>query len=590
MLLSAFIALAAFLSVALAPTRVKGAIHSTRTGCSSVSYPTYHFDKGRTGWNDAETTLTTSNVQNLKLVAKLPVDGMVEAQPLVAACQNISGQSVDLLIVATLNNSLYAFNADTGATVWYKHFETPTPSMPGVNCFGGRPSIGILSTPTIDTNSGLIYFVTATGKPSQAAFILHAVSLTSGTLVRTTTIKPNLSSPPFTPGTLFQRPALAENVEIALNRSDIYVAFGSQCEISYDDHGWLFAYNENDFSEDGVLPTTQDTAPPEVPCTPTPKATGNDHVHGFGSIWQSDFGVASDGDTYFATGNGSFTADTNHKDFSMSIVNAHLGVSQHQPTGLEVADWFTPADWCANDIADKDLGTSGVALLPTAPVSLAAIEDHYGTLYLVNRSALGHTGGNGVYSIQLSNPPDRGLWGGPVYWEGASGSPRIAVSRYVASLKNPFGFQTFTIIDTASRVSASAGFVIGGQPETGSDEGGNSPIVTSNGHTNGSYLLWLLTRPPIVSAGPRTASGQPVRLEAFNPEAGMNETTPLVSIPLTPRLAGFAGGQYWSPTVVNGHVYAGSYGSTLSTGQVFIFALNGSRARVNGSTIRRPHP
>src|SRR5436189_5245575 len=86
----------------------------------SVSVLTQHNDNTRAGWNDTETALTTSNVnvQQFGKVFTLPVDGEVYAQPLVIGHLSIGGGNHNVVYVATINNTLYAFDGDNGRLYW----------------------------------------------------------------------------------------------------------------------------------------------------------------------------------------------------------------------------------------------------------------------------------------------------------------------------------------------------------------------------------------------------------------------------------------------------------------------------------------
>src|SRR5258707_7874520 len=84
---------------------------------------TYRNDNARSGLFPTETALTPANVKGLKLLFQKKVDGAVYAQPLCVSNQLVFKGGVsqglhDLLIVATENGSVYAFDAVTGTTYW----------------------------------------------------------------------------------------------------------------------------------------------------------------------------------------------------------------------------------------------------------------------------------------------------------------------------------------------------------------------------------------------------------------------------------------------------------------------------------------
>src|ERR1700689_3537135 len=81
---------------------------------------TYHNDLSRTGQNLKETILTTSDVNStgFGLLFTMGVDSTVDAQPLYVSALTISGASHNVIYTATENDSVYAFDADTGAQLW----------------------------------------------------------------------------------------------------------------------------------------------------------------------------------------------------------------------------------------------------------------------------------------------------------------------------------------------------------------------------------------------------------------------------------------------------------------------------------------
>src|SRR5260221_596927 len=83
----------------------------------STTVSTGSYDNHRTGANTTETILTQSNAGAVRLVCTLTTDGDISGQPLVVTSSLITGVS-HIGITATWANTLYAFNADTCASIW----------------------------------------------------------------------------------------------------------------------------------------------------------------------------------------------------------------------------------------------------------------------------------------------------------------------------------------------------------------------------------------------------------------------------------------------------------------------------------------
>src|SRR5580692_11826710 len=128
---------------------------------AQVSVLTQHNDSGRTGQNLQESILSTStvNVANFGALFSLPVTGNIFAQPLYVPAVTVGGTTHNVVYVATAQNYVYAFDADSGDTnpLWVagqNAMGNPVPSQDicvtdEVECpyTDVIPWIGILATP-----------------------------------------------------------------------------------------------------------------------------------------------------------------------------------------------------------------------------------------------------------------------------------------------------------------------------------------------------------------------------------------------------------------------------------------------------------
>jgi hypothetical protein len=76
---------------------VLGTIQGDAKG-AAFAVTTYHYDNLRTGWNSSETTLTASTFpSNFGVIATVPLDDQVDAQPLVVPNLKIGGKPHDVV-------------------------------------------------------------------------------------------------------------------------------------------------------------------------------------------------------------------------------------------------------------------------------------------------------------------------------------------------------------------------------------------------------------------------------------------------------------------------------------------------------------
>src|SRR5271166_538920 len=285
----------------------------------SVNVLTRNYNNQRTGANLSESTLTTSNVAagQFGKLFMVPVDDEVYAAILYVSSLQIAGGTHNVIYVATMNNSVYAFDADTlGAPLWSRNFNgSGQPefwTQVGLNgtCTANQGNIGILSTPVIDGTAGTIYFVTRTVETTGVVQRLHALDITTGNerANSPTVITATVGSNVFTPASQNQRASLA------LSQGVVYITWASFCDVG-PYNGWVMAYNSTSLAQVGALPITERQA---------------------GGIWMAAAAPVFDsaGNLYFATGNGTWDGAS---QFGESLVKL-------APTSLGVLDYFTPSE------------------------------------------------------------------------------------------------------------------------------------------------------------------------------------------------------------------------------------------------------
>ena len=380
------------------------AVALTASGQTSVL--TQHNDLARTGQNLDETILTTSNV-NVNQFGKLfslPVDGQVYAQPLYVPNVTINGGTHNVLIIATENDSVFAFDADsnTGANaspLWHVSLvdvahgagsgETPwtTAATPISSCTNVQPLIGITSTPVVDPSSGTI-FVEATSTNGSSYFHrLHAIALATGAeesqgpVLVTATVSgtgDGSSGGQLTFDPLYQH----QRSGLLLLNGVIYLAFGSHCDLS-PYHGWLFAYDSATFTQESVFVTTPNG--------------------GLGGVWMAGSGIAADasGNIYIASGNGDFDT-TNVPATEVGDTILKLGTTD---AVLSLLDYFTPSDQACLDTKTKTSAPAGyccflTSLGRTRTFSLRPVKK--GKSIVVNRDQM--TANNSHYNPGTPSP------------------------------------------------------------------------------------------------------------------------------------------------------------------------------------------
>jgi len=354
-----------------------------------VDVVTYHYDIGRTGLNASETILTPSNVSasNFGLLMLLPVDGLVDGQPLYLSSLTAGGQQRNVVYVVTENDSVYAFDADSGAQIWKTSVLGANETTSGDHgCGQITPQIGITSTPVIDRSAGPngTIFVVGMSLDKSGAYHqrLHALDVTTGAELANSPSEIHATYP----GTganssggnvVFDPAQYAERAGLLLLNGVIYMGWTSHCDADpYT--GWLMGYNESTLAQSTVLNLTPN---------------GSE-----GSIWMAGAGLAADssGNIYFLDANGTFDPTLNANGFPASgdFGNGFIKVSTTSGT-LAVADYFESNNTVNESAEDLDLGSGGALVLPDLTdtsgtihhLAVGAGKDQ--NIYVVNRDSMG---------------------------------------------------------------------------------------------------------------------------------------------------------------------------------------------------------
>jgi hypothetical protein len=510
-----------------------------------VNVLTYHNDFARTGQNTNETVLTPANV-NSNTFAKLfayTVDGQIYAQPLYVSGLAIPGKGThNVVFVATMHDSVYAFDADSnaganGGLLWQVSLGTSavTPNSDFGNRYGSyhdiRPEVGIVGTPVIDLASGTLYVAAFTHEGTNYVHRIHALSITNGAekplspVVVSASIPGNgvgnsngvLAFDPMANG--LQRPALT------LAGGVLYVAYSGFADTDIY-HGWLLGFNASTLQQltNRIFNTTPNGT----------VATHGTHA-GEGGLWMGGNGPLVDAATnlYFEVANGNFDV-TNGVGTEYGDSFVKLSTSN----GLAVADYFTPYNQASLSSADSDLGSGGPVLLPDAVGStnhphLILGAGKAGTIYLIDRDNMGHF--NSTNDSQIVQSVISAI--------GASFATPAYFNKTIYYQGNGDRLKAFAITNgvlSTSPIHRSSSTI----PFPGA-----TPSVSANG-TN-TAIVWVLNNSASSSGSPTG----PAVLHAYD---AYNLTNQLYNS----SQAGTRDRAAWAvkttvPTVVNGKVYVG---------------------------------
>jgi hypothetical protein len=396
---------------------------------AQVDVLTYRYGNSRPGANLNENKLKKSNVKGNTFgkLAFRNVDGNIYAQPLIVSQAAVVNKPTPLnvVIVATEHNSVYAFDADdlspdpaTGETtkaLWHtgpgpQGFGNPVDSLTlsqrigdGTGCVDLTTEIGITSTPAIKLTQttapkqGVIFVASKSTIGTQFSYTLFALNLTDGKTIGTGV--PIEGSVPG-PGGMINFDALHQlnRPALLLDQNTLYIAFGGHCDTG-DYRGWVFAYDVSDPSNPKKL---------DVFSTTLTRRANEGDTNGRGGIWMSGSGLAAvDGSLFFTTGDGTYNV-TNPTALELANSAVKIGLVGGN---IQVQDWYAPLNaQNGNNVNgfdmkafDLDLGSAGPVPIPNSHLLLLGGKE--GRWYLVDRNAMGKGTKLSLHSFQVTRAP-----------------------------------------------------------------------------------------------------------------------------------------------------------------------------------------
>jgi hypothetical protein len=487
---------------------------------SSTDVVTYKNDVSRTGQNLTESILTLSNVNSTDfgLLYNITLDGNVDAQPLYLSQFSINGSVHNVVYVATENDSVYAFDADSGQQLWHVSLmPTGESTSDAHSCNQITPMIGITSTPVIDRSAGALYVVAMTKDSSQNYHQrLHALSISTGAELSNSPaeIQATWGSTTFVPGRYAERAALL------LENGIIYTSWTSHCDQGpYG--GWIIAYNESTLSQAAALNVG-------------PGGIGTGFSTAGPAIWMSGGGPGADamGNIYLLTGNGVFEPTLDGQGFPSGgdYGNSFLKLSLSGGV-LSVSDYFTMYNEVSESSNDQDLGSGGELLLPDLTDSNGTVKHLVvgagkdGNVYVVNRDAMGEFNASSNNIWQPLDNVTTGIFSTPAYFNNT-----VYYGGINAALR-AFPITNALMASTPSSVTT-----------TSFQFPGTAPAISANGTANAIIWAYQNSSPAVLHAYDATNLGN----ELYNSNQAANDRDQFGN-----------GNKFITPSIADGKVFVG---------------------------------
>ncbi|MBC7658937.1 MAG: RICIN domain-containing protein [Chitinophagaceae bacterium] len=518
------------------------------TAAHGPSVLTQHNNNARTGAVLQETHLDVSNVNSKTFgkLAALKVDDQIYTQPLIVPDRMINGrEGVNVVFVATVNNSVYAFDADNFVPdqkpLWSQNYNDPSQGIGpvkntdvGQNCgeyhdFSGN--IGIVGTPVINDVTDTMYFVVRTKQNGKYFQWLHAIDIKNGNERPSSPTEIKFSVPGSGEGSVngmiaFDPRKQNQRTALLLSGNTVYMGWASHCDTG-PYHGYLAGFDADTLALKRVFNTTPGG--------------------GEGGIWQAGQGASADadGNIYIVTGNGTFDAHTGGNNYGQAFLK--LAPTE---SGFKVASWFTPFNYDQLNRDDNDLGGSGALLIPDTHLVLSGGKG--GVWYLVDRDNMGGWQADSdsqiVQSINVAD--NRHLHGSPTWWEGPNGKFAYVWAEYKHLRAYRFNGTQFELPAFGESTMAAPD----GMP-------GGFLSISAYGSKAGTGILWA-SHPFLGDANQAARAGilrafdaSDITKEIWNSRQNLSDDLGLFA-------------KFTSPTIANGKVYASTF-----SGQLVVYGL-----------------
>jgi len=427
---------------------------------AQVTVPMSQYDYGRTGANLQEWMISPSNLDATRFgkLFSRSIDDSVYALPLIVPNLDFSGRRRNVMFVATMGNTVYAFDADDpreSEPLWSRNLGTPASGDGWI----GPTRHGILGTPFIDVPTGTLYVVAVIAKDNEYNLWVNALDIYNGS--------PKYNSPqplsfPFAgpEGTLTNVKGALQRAGLLMVDDVLYIAFGNIVPDPNDQHwsqeGFVQAFNARDLTQRLAVFQT----------TPSGKK---------GGIWQAGRGIATDGmgNIFVSTAGGFYDGVRN---FGSSTLKLRL-------PSLQPADWFTPANHEFLFLNNIDMSAGGVTLIPNSTLMFSGGKE--GVIFLLNRTNMGKLEGANTGPLQRfrasqgCHHEDCAQTLGTAFWRRRNDGLLYVWDQ--GDVLRAYKFVDNRFVTTPIAVSAVKPGITGG------------PTVSANGADEDSGIVWAVT-------------------------------------------------------------------------------------------------